>query len=354
MTTSKHFTRWALATIIGTAGLVAFDTPALAVDLLYRTSTPRAALLGELSLSKESVTVTPRGLSPVTVPVDDIARIEWEREPAALKTARAAEASGKLDAALAQYEKELPNTSGNGKIDTQFLIARVTAKLALGDPDRVADAVAKLEAFRAANPGSFRDYAALQHLGEVFLASEQYDKARSAFAELEKSTSPTLRMAAQNAKARVLQAEGKHDEALAAFDSVIGQPAQSPAELSRRYEAMLGRAGSLMAQAKYGEAVTALDTVIDEVAPTDTRNQAAAYVLMGDSLRALDKEKDALLAYLHVDVLFQQERPQHAEALYHLARLWSAVGKQDRANDAAARLSKEYPRSDWAKKLTSG
>ncbi|MEX0716756.1 MAG: tetratricopeptide repeat protein [Planctomycetaceae bacterium] len=354
MTTSKHIARWALAAVLGAAGPAAFETPASAADMVYRKSAPRAVLLGDLTLTRETVTVAPRGLNPVTVPVDDIARIEWEREPAAFKTARAAEASGKLAEALAQYEKELPNTSGNAAIDTQFLIARATAKLALVDPSRANDAIARLEAFRAAHPDNFRHFAALEHLGEVFLASGQFDKARAAFGELEKSSSPALRMGALNAKARVLQKEGKNDEALAAFDAVIQQPAESPAELSRRHEAMLGRAKCLMAQAKYGEAVTALDTVIDDVAPTDTRNQATAYVLMGDSLRALDKEKDARLAYLHVDVLFQQERPQHAEALYHLARLWSALGDQERANDAAARLSKEHPQSEWARKLTSG
>lgn len=323
-------------------------------ELLYRKSSPSAAHLGELSLSKEQVTVTPRAGNPVTIPTDDIARIEWDREPATIKQARADEAAGKLTAALAQYEKDYPNTSGEAQIDTQFLIARTTAKLALTDPSRLDDAVSKLESFHSGHANHFRAYEALEYLGEVYLARGEFDKARAAFDQVEQAASPARKMGARIAKARILQKQGKNDEALVAFDAVIAESAKSPAELSRRYEAMLGRASCLMAAARYGDAVQALDAVIDAVAPTDSRNMAAAYVLKGDCLRALDKQKDALLAYLHVDVLFQHEKPQHAEALYYLSRLWSTMGQQERANDAASRLSKEYPESQWAKKLSSG
>ncbi|MEX1094780.1 MAG: tetratricopeptide repeat protein [Planctomycetales bacterium] len=348
----KSFVRIGIGPAAFLACLALAAAPASA-DRVYRKSSP-APLSGDLALSKDQVTVTPRVGNATTVSTDDIDRIEWDGEPPMLRLARADEALGKLPEALAKYEAEFLKTSGNAKTDTQFLIARTTAKLALANPPQLQDAITKLDAFRGANPNHVRFYPTLELLGEAYLANDEFDKARTVYSELEQAAAPTLRLGARNAKARVLLKEGKTAEALAAFDAVIGEPAQGPAEQSRRYEAMLGRAGCLMTLAKYGEAVAALDAVIDEVAPEDSRNQATAYVLKGDCLRALDKDKDALLAYLHVDVLFAHERPQHAEALYNLARLWGQVDNQDRANDAAARLSSAYPNSPWAKKLSSG
>jgi len=58
-----------------------------------------------------------------------------------------------------------------------------------------------------------------------------------------------------------------------------------------------------------------------------------------------------LIAYLHVDVLFSTEKSFHPEALYNLTRLWNAVQQPDRANEAADKLTSEYPNSPWAQKL---
>jgi hypothetical protein len=62
------------------------------------------------------------------------------------------------------------------------------------------------------------------------------------------------------------------------------------------------------------------------------------------------------MSFLHVDVIpsLAQEKDYHAEALYHLAQLWGAVGQPARAAEAAARLEQLYPNSDWARKPAAG
>jgi hypothetical protein len=78
---------------------------------------------------------------------------------------------------------------------------------------------------------------------------------------------------------------------------------------------------------------------------------AEAFLRKGDCLREKGDDKDALLAYLHVDVLFASEKPLHAEALFRLSQLWEKVGSKGRADEARDRLRSDYENTEWFKQL---
>ncbi|MEZ6067371.1 MAG: tetratricopeptide repeat protein [Planctomycetaceae bacterium] len=128
----------------------------------------------------------------------------------------------------------------------------------------------------------------------------------------------------------------------------------TPAEGSQRLQAMLGQARCLQARQDYDGAVKTLDTVINESTPSDSRLQAEAYLRQGDCYLAMNANpKEAIMAYLHVDVIpaMSRESDLHAEALYQLSQLWKQVNQPDRAREAAEALQAEYGSSQWAKKL---
>ena len=75
-----------------------------------------------------------------------------------------------------------------------------------------------------------------------------------------------------------------------------------------------------------------------------------AYNALGAFYRSKQQDTDAVLAYLHVDLLFASNPSAHAEALYHLSQLWGKLDKPDRGVDAANRLRANYAGSSWAQR----
>ena len=148
--------------------------------------------------------------------------------------------------------------------------------------------------------------------------------------------------------------QGELDEALNAFEAVVKRPAKDPAEIARHFEAMIGKATVLTKKKMFAEAIQTIDSIIEKTSGDNTRVLAEAYVRKGDCLREEKKPKEAVLAYLHVPVLFKKENSLHAEALYHLAQLAGGVGEPRIADDARTTLETEYPESKWAEKLAGG
>lgn len=323
-------------------------------DTVTRKST-KTPVAGDVTAnSKDEITVTPKTGAAVKIPANDVASISWAGEPATVNVVRGDEAGGRLPRALDGYTKALEglkSPSPGLKSDLEFAIARTTAKIALADSTKLDDAIKKLETFRATHSDNYNFYECQSFLGQVHVAKKDYVKAKLAFDQLGKAPWKDYQMASKIAGGRLLLLENKADEAAAAFDAVVAMKAGSPAEELQRQEAMLGKAKILTTQSKHDDAVKLLEEVIAKAPPEDRRVQAEAYVRQGDCLQAQGKNKDALLAYLHVDVLFSNEKSLHAESLYHISRLWSKVGQAARATEAREKLEAEYPNSDWTKQI---
>ena len=75
---------------------------------------------------------------------------------------------------------------------------------------------------------------------------------------------------------------------------------------------------------------------------------ARAYAALGDSYLQSDRPKDALFAFLHIDLLYPQVNEAHAKALHELSKLWEIAGYADRADEAAEKLARQYPRSRYS------
>jgi len=98
------------------------------------------------------------------------------------------------------------------------------------------------------------------------------------------------------------------------------------------------------------EAIKSVEAIIAKADPENVELHARAYNILGNAYRRAGKKKEALLAFLHVDLLYSKFPDQHAEALANLATLWAEVDKADRAAQARGVLKEKYPDSVWAAK----
>lgn len=335
---------------------VSASAPAADVIIRHSTTTP---VRGEIKTQTTTEVVIAAGLAKreAKVPANDIAAIDWDGQPAEVRLHRNAEEAGRLAEAAKGYQEaidKLEPTAKNMKADLEFGIARATAKMAVANPEKLDEAIQKLELFKTTYPTNFRYYDCLKLLGDSYVAKNEFTKAEPLYNLIEQSPWKDYKMAAQVAKGRLLLRRNDVAAALTMLQSVAGGPATTDAEKARKYEAMLGVATCHQRQNNPAEADKILDQVIKQASPEDAKTMGEAYLRKGDMLLAQGKKKDALMAYLHVDILFSARKDIHAEALYRLATLWNEVAKPERAADARNKLATDYPNSEWSTKLSGG
>jgi tetratricopeptide (TPR) repeat protein len=329
-----------------------------AIDVVVRRS-GAAREGGKLSkMTKTEVTITKQVGGDAVVPANDIAWIEHDNAPASVRLGRAALDAGQLDLALKQFEQAQTESAASDNAalrgDLEFSLAEVFARRALTDASQAAEAGRRLQEFLAKNRDHYRFYDAQLLLGDVSLAAGDSAAAVAAFTAAAAAPWKDYQMAAQIGQGRTFLAQQNVDAAQREFDAVAAVSPQTPTETSRRLQAMLGQARCLSLKGQHQPAISILEKVVDESSLVDTRLQAEAYLLQGDCLIAMGANpKEAIMAYLHIDVIpaLAKETDFHAQALFHLARLWNQVGQPDRAREAADALLGQYPESEWAKKL---
>ncbi|MFK7777136.1 MAG: tetratricopeptide repeat protein [Gimesia sp.] len=320
-----------------------------AADTIYQYN-GSSPLLGDIKGYTKTELTLQRGSKSVKIPANEVERVRWDGEAPQLNIARGQEANGNYAAALKQYKKSQAGGSANLKKDLQFLIARATTKSANSNPAALDSGIKMLNDFTKSNADHYRYYPAMKLLGKAYLTKKDYAAANTAFGKLERSPWKDYQMDAKNMKARVMLAQGNTKGALAAFKAVTKMDAKTEAEQDSQRAAQLGSALCLEKEGKQQEAIKILDNVIKTTSSQQSPLLAEAYLRKGDCFRELGESKEALIAYLHIDVLFSKEPAIHAEALYHLSTLWGKVQKPERGVEARAILQQQYPNSEWTKK----
>lgn len=335
-----------LTVMTGSAGT------AFAVDQVKKRS-DGVTFRGEITaMTTESITIKMANGQTQVVPVSDILSVRFDMEPSMLAQAQSNERSGALDVAQEKFESVLKEYNGDDKrvvADVKFLIARTMVKQALADPGKVNDALAAIKKFGEENKTNFRHFEAM--LLEASLSTPE--DAKVLLQKVQASTVKGYQLQAGVQLGKLLLAGNDAAGALAAFQQVIEQSAGDASSAAAQFDGLLGKAACQQKQGQTDEAIATLDEVIGKASESETATLANAWTLKGDCYRAKNMPKDALMAYLHVDVLYPSEPAAHAEALFHLVSLWAPAGHQDRSDEAMAKLSTKYPNSPWAKQAGS-
>jgi tetratricopeptide (TPR) repeat protein len=299
---------------------------------------------GQIQSESPSEVVVKLGANTTSVPNDQIASIRYDGQTATFQLAESRESSGQLAEAAELFKKAAGETVGRPYPQQTALFheAEVLGELALVEPDRMKAAKDKLTQFLRSYPSSRHLAAAREAMARLQLHAGDFAGAASTVSELAQLPRAADRAAVLRTK--VLARQGKHSEAITELDLLIAASSKGSA---RQRAAMLAKAESLAGLKKYQEAETLVRQVIQANPPEDAAAQAPAYNTLGDCLRAANRPKDALIAYLHTDLLYNKDKEEHPRALREIAALFRQLKQDARADEFAQRLKQEYPRSTW-------
>ena len=299
---------------------------------------------GQVQSESANEVVVLVGANPVTVPVDQIVSVRYDGQSATFPLAEARESAGQLSEAADLFKKAATESLGRPYPLQSALYreARVLSDLALVEPDRVKEARDKLSQFLRTYPNSRQLVAARENLAKLQIHSGDFTGAEVTISALAKSPKSAER--ASVLRTKVLVRQGKYVEAIAELDHLI---ASSPKTSERHRAAMLAKAESLVGLKQFKEAESLVRDVILANPAEDAEAQAPAYNTLGDCLRAAERPKEALIAYLHTDLLYSKDKTEHPRALHAISLLFRRIKQDAKADEFALRLKQEYPRSPW-------
>jgi tetratricopeptide (TPR) repeat protein len=304
-------------------------------------------------MTRDKVTLETTGNSR-EIEIKDIVRITFKDEPAEVNSARTSVLQKNYGQALTDLKKLDGQKIDREfiKQDIEFYRALCLARLAMGEGGDKAAAAEAMRRFATSAAQNYHFYEAAEVLGDLAMASGKYADAAKFYGPITSAGGntpwPDYQMRGYNAQGRALIGEKKFDEGLEKFKAVLSMELATPEALKQKNFAQIGRAICVAETGNPQEAITTLQDLISKNDAQDTALFARTYNALGRCYLKLNKPKDALLALLHTDTLFYADGEAHAEALYHLSKLWPAVNKSDRGVAARNTLRERYAGSVWA------
>jgi tetratricopeptide (TPR) repeat protein len=321
--------------------LVLASSTSLAVDRVKAAKGTSTGKVVEMS----ALEVTVEKLSALTsVPVNEIVSITWEGEPSMVSTARAAMAADRFEDALESLLKVKTDELKRLEIlqEVEFLKALASARLALAGNGDVTKAGSMMAEFARKYEQNYHHLEACEYVGDLLVAKGLPDLAEGYYNRLAKVPWPTYKMRAGVKIGKAQLAQGKAEDALKAFQTVLNDPTQGEEADQQRLGATLGKARCLAQATKHDEAIALIDEVIAKTEPEQVELLAETYNALGFAHRKAGSNKDAILAFLHVDLLYYGAASEHVTALKNLVQLWNKEQKPERADKATEILKERY------------
>jgi len=309
--------------------------------------TRKGTLTGTINqITPQQIVLTRPGGKKQTIPVNEVVSVRFDGEPSQLSSARNQISGGEFAAALATLAKLEAEGSASATVQQEinYYKAFAAAQQALSGAGDIQSAGRNLRSWVEANRNSYHWYEANELLGDLIVKLGRNNLALSYYDRVQQAPWPNVKMRAQIAKGRAMLASGQAAEAGKAFAAAeqMAEDSNDPLVARQKQAAKLGAAAALAEAGDYEKAVQQAEDVIAVTDPEDVKINAQAYNTLGLCLRKAGRPKEALLAFLHVDLLYFTDPRAHAEALRNLAELWVKVDQPQRAVEAEQILKDRY------------
>jgi tetratricopeptide (TPR) repeat protein len=292
-------------------------------------------------------------------------RIAAKVEKDSLDPVNDAKRKALLADALDKYEKLAAVLTGEDKYakrNLDYKIAMLRVRQAQEDGDAPEKAVAKLADFVKKNATGWQINSACQTLGRMQLDAGDFAAAEDTYGKLSKLDG--LSEEAQlDARMLAIQAKIQGSKFQEAKNEVLELQKELPKGSRFQARARVAEAECLLAEAKklsgkddagkvrlFEQAISLVNGVINE--SNDKYVKAVGHNTLGFCYLEQGKPDAAKWDFIWVDVEYNQDRLQHAKALYHLWDIFSKEGDAAHAQDCRERLlAPEFAGTEYQKKL---
>jgi tetratricopeptide (TPR) repeat protein len=305
---------------------------------------------GKISeITPTSVKITVRGKDQ-SYEMSDVRKISFDNEPSSLDRVRESYLLGQYDQALDEVKKIPLDGVDNPlvKQDIEFYRYYCEGRLGLAGTGDKNAAVKGLLALASTNSRSHHLYEISELLGELAIALGQPEQAARYFGVLLSASDANIKATGVYRLGEVELAQNKPAEAKTRFEQLSRAPSNTPEMARLKSLAEVGLAVCEHLAGNSQQALKKLDGMVQQYDSTDQALFARINNAKGACYESLGKTDLALLSYLQTDLLFFTDAEAHAEALYHLTKLWPKLGEPVRAAEAKERLISQYASSTWA------
>jgi len=217
----------------------------------------------------------------------------------------------------------------------EYKVAILMLRQATNDQLAPDKALARLQAFKTAHPSCWHLVHVMPAIAETQLNAKDYKAAEATFQEMaEMEALPAVvRLDAELEIVDVNMKAGNVEKAQKKLDELTQRAGKNPAILPR---VNMARAEILVGQKKTDEAVVLLKQIVKN--STDKQVKAMAHNTLGESYFKTNRYSDAVWEFLWVDAVFNQDRSQHARALYYLWKTFEQLNNAERAQECREML----------------
>lgn len=296
-----------------------------------------------LGISNEKVTVDVSG-ERREIPANTIRSITFDDEPSQLASARGYVADSNMSAALEALSKvdrnKLPKDGM--KADYDYVETAAKAKQVMSGSGNVEDATKALNDFLKNNRNSYRYYEICELYGDFMVQQGKFDLAKRSYETLAKAPWPDYALKANVSLGMADVTENKIEDARKLFESVLASDDDSEQAKSLKSIAKIGLALCQAGEKKFDEAIKTLEEIARSSSSEDMQFQALLFNSLGSAYQQAGKANEAILAYLHTDIMFSSARSEHIKALQALSKLWRQVKRNERADAVDKQLKELY------------
>lgn len=296
------------------------------------------------SISKDGIVIVAGGKNQ-TFSVGDVRRVQFQGDPPELTRGREFVMDGQFDQAAAELKQIDVSALARAemKADAQFYLALAQGEMALAGQGDLAQASKAAMSFVQQNSTSYHFYPTTRLLGDLAKAMGSFDKAAQFYGYMRNAPPTDMKVESVYQVGMVKLAKKDLAGAKEDLEKVAGISATST-EIQRLQT--LAKAALAVVAAQEGDGkkgVQMVNDLIKTLNRADTETAAVIYNALGASHLAAGNDEDALLAYLHTQLMYSMHAETHVEALKQLVGLWTKVGKPDRAAQARGELQQRYP-----------